>query len=106
MELEKFWSQKGCVIQQPYDIEVGAGTMNPATFLRALGPETLEGGLRRAEQKAHRRPLWGEPEQAATLLSVSGDFETLTHRRAGAVSRKPREFGNRPARARHSLRRG
>jgi len=39
MGLERFWSQKGCVIQQPYDIEVGAGTMNPATFLRALGPE-------------------------------------------------------------------
>ena len=39
MGLEKYWSQKGCVIQQPYDIEVGAGTMNPATFLRSLGPE-------------------------------------------------------------------
>ena len=39
MGLERYWSRKGCVIQQPYDIEVGAGTMNPATFLRALGPE-------------------------------------------------------------------
>ncbi|MDA1000912.1 MAG: glycine--tRNA ligase subunit alpha [bacterium] len=39
LRLEKFWSEKGCLIQQPYDIEVGAGTMNPATFLRALGPE-------------------------------------------------------------------
>lgn len=39
MELERYWSEKGCVIQQPYDIEVGAGTMNPATFLRCLGPE-------------------------------------------------------------------
>ncbi len=37
--LEKFWGDKGCIIQQPYDIEVGAGTMNPATFLRVLGPE-------------------------------------------------------------------
>lgn len=37
--LQRFWSQKGCIIQQPYDIEKGAGTMNPATFLRALGPE-------------------------------------------------------------------
>ena len=37
--LERFWSDKGCVIQQPYDIEVGAGTMNPATCLRAIGPE-------------------------------------------------------------------
>ena len=37
--LERFWSERGCVIQQPYDLEVGAGTFNPATFLRALGPE-------------------------------------------------------------------
>lgn len=37
--LEKFFANKGCVIAQPYDIETGAGTMNPATFLRALGPE-------------------------------------------------------------------
>jgi glycyl-tRNA synthetase alpha chain len=39
MALEKFWAGQGCVIQQPYDLEVGAGTFNPATFLRALGPE-------------------------------------------------------------------
>ncbi|NLO90062.1 MAG: glycine--tRNA ligase subunit alpha [Clostridia bacterium] len=39
LELSRFWSEKGCVIQQPYDVEKGAGTMNPATFLRALGPE-------------------------------------------------------------------
>ncbi|HHV71149.1 MAG TPA: glycine--tRNA ligase subunit alpha [Clostridia bacterium] len=39
LALEKFWSDQKCIIQQPYDIEVGAGTMNPATFLRALGPE-------------------------------------------------------------------
>jgi len=39
MALEAFWAGQGCVIQQPYDLEVGAGTFNPATFLRALGPE-------------------------------------------------------------------
>ncbi len=39
MTLNRFWSDQGCLIQQPYDIEKGAGTMNPATFLRALGPE-------------------------------------------------------------------
>ncbi len=37
LELQKFWAEKGCLIWQPYDIEVGAGTMNPATFLRVLG---------------------------------------------------------------------
>ena len=40
MALEKYWAGQGCVIQQPYDLEVGAGTFNPATFLRALGPES------------------------------------------------------------------
>ena len=39
LNLSKFWSDYGCVIQQPYDTEKGASTMNPATFLRALGPE-------------------------------------------------------------------
>jgi glycyl-tRNA synthetase alpha chain len=37
--LNVFWASRGCVIQQPYNSEVGAGTFNPATFLRALGPE-------------------------------------------------------------------
>ncbi len=37
--LEQFWAHRGCVIEQPYDVEVGAGTMCPATFLRVLGPE-------------------------------------------------------------------
>ncbi len=39
LALERFWADKGCVIQQPYDLEVGAGTFNPATLLRVLGPE-------------------------------------------------------------------
>ncbi len=39
MRLESFWAQHGCLIWQPYHTEVGAGTMNPATYLRVLGPE-------------------------------------------------------------------
>ena len=39
LNLSKFWSDYDCIIQQPYDIEKGASTMNPATFLRVLGPE-------------------------------------------------------------------
>ena len=42
LDLERFWAEKGCVIQQPYDLEVGAGTLNPATLLRVLGPERSE----------------------------------------------------------------
>ena len=37
--LQKYWMDKGCIVMQPYDIEKGAGTMNPSTFLKALGPE-------------------------------------------------------------------
>ncbi len=37
--LQKYWADQGCIVQQPYDIEKGASTMNPATFLKALGPE-------------------------------------------------------------------
>jgi glycyl-tRNA synthetase alpha chain len=39
LTLNQFWGQQDCIIAQPYDMEKGAGTMNPATFLRALGPE-------------------------------------------------------------------
>lgn len=39
MALEEFWAEHGCLIVQPYGSEVGAGTFNPATFLRAIGPE-------------------------------------------------------------------
>jgi glycyl-tRNA synthetase alpha chain len=39
LSLQKFWAERGCVLQQPYDIEVGAGTMAPETFLRVLGPK-------------------------------------------------------------------
>ncbi|AKT37194.1 glycine--tRNA ligase subunit alpha [Chondromyces crocatus] len=39
LTLQKFWADRGCLIVQPYNSEVGAGTYNPATFLRALGPE-------------------------------------------------------------------
>lgn len=39
LTLHQYWSDQGCIIQHPYDTEKGAGTMNPATFLRALGPE-------------------------------------------------------------------
>jgi glycyl-tRNA synthetase alpha chain len=39
LNLLRFWGERGCLVQQPYDMEVGAGTMHPETFLRVLGPE-------------------------------------------------------------------
>ncbi len=39
LRLQAFWAERGCVLQQPYDVEVGAGTMVPETFLRVLGPD-------------------------------------------------------------------
>ena len=38
---QNYWAQKGCVILQPYDMEVGAGTFHPATTLRSLGPDAV-----------------------------------------------------------------
>ena len=40
LNLQQYWAERGCVLLQPYDLEVGAGTFHPATTLRALGPET------------------------------------------------------------------
>jgi len=42
LKLQTFWAQRGCVLQQPYDVEVGAGTMAPETFLRVLGPKSYK----------------------------------------------------------------
>ena len=55
MELNKFWAEQGCVIQQPYDMEVGAGTFHPGTLLRALGPEPWKA----AYVQPSRRPTDG-----------------------------------------------
>jgi glycyl-tRNA synthetase alpha chain len=54
-DLQQFWARQGCVILQPYDIEVGAGTFHPATVLRALGPEPW----RAAYVQPSRRPADG-----------------------------------------------
>lgn len=55
LQLQKYWGDRDCVIQQPYDIEVGAGTMHPETFLRVLGPEPY----RVAYVQPSRRPADG-----------------------------------------------
>ena len=55
LRLQSFWAERGCVLQQPYDIEVGAGTMAPETFLRVLGPKPY----RVAYTQPSRRPADG-----------------------------------------------
>jgi len=55
LKLNEYWAEQGCIIQQPYDIEVGAGTFNPATFMRVLGPEPW----RVAYVEPSRRPTDG-----------------------------------------------
>jgi glycyl-tRNA synthetase alpha chain len=54
-ELGTYWAEQGCVVQQPYDMEVGAGTFHPATLLRALGPEPWKS----AYPQPSRRPTDG-----------------------------------------------
>src|SRR5271163_2058576 len=53
--LQKYWSDQGCIVMQPLDMEVGAGTFHPATFLRAIGPEPW----RTAYVQPSRRPSDG-----------------------------------------------
>jgi glycyl-tRNA synthetase alpha chain len=55
LKLHQFWSEKGCILLQPYDIEVGAGTFHPATFFRVLGPEPWKA----AYVEPSRRPTDG-----------------------------------------------
>ncbi len=55
LNLQKFWSKKGCIVLQPYDMEVGAGTFHPATTLRSLGPKAWKA----AYVQPSRRPTDG-----------------------------------------------
>jgi len=55
LAIQQFWASRGCVLQQPYDLEVGAGTMHPDTFFRVLGPEPW----RVAYCQPSRRPVDG-----------------------------------------------
>ena len=55
ISLQNYWSSHGCAIHQPYEIEVGAGTFNPTTFFRVLGPEPYNA----AYVEPSRRPTDG-----------------------------------------------
>ena len=73
MNLQKFWADYGCIIQQPYDIEVGAGTMNPATFLRVLGPEPFNV----AYVEPSRRPTDGRYGKNPNRLQHYYQFQVI-----------------------------
>ena len=106
IRLQAFWGAQGCVIVQPYHTEVGAGTFNPATFLRALGPS--RGAPRTSSRRIRpdRRPLRREPlpaqhyYQYQVLLKPSPpDVQEVYLASLEAI-------GIDPAAARHALRRG
>ncbi|KPV39595.1 hypothetical protein AN478_10695 [Thiohalorhabdus denitrificans] len=71
--LERYWSEQGCVIQQPYDVEVGAGTFHPATFLRSLGPEPW----RAAYVQPSRRPTDGRYGDNPNRLQYYYQFQVV-----------------------------
>ena len=72
-ELQKYWSAQECVIVQPYDIEMGAGTFHPATFLRAIGPEPW----RTAYAQASRRPSDGRFGENPNRLQHYYQFQVI-----------------------------
>jgi len=73
LALEQYWSGRGCLIQQPYDIEVGAGTFNPATMLRCLGPEPW----RVAYVEPSRRPADGRYGKNPNRLQHYYQYQVL-----------------------------
>jgi glycyl-tRNA synthetase alpha chain len=73
MGLERYWAARGCIIAQPYDVEVGAGTMHPATFLRALGPEPW----RAAYVQPSRRPADGRYGQNPNRLYQHYQYQVI-----------------------------
>ena len=73
LTLQNFWSQRDCLIWQPMDIETGAGTFNPATFLRCLGPEPW----RAAYVEPSRRPTDGRYGENPNRLQHYFQFQVL-----------------------------
>ena len=73
LSLQKYWCDKGCVLYQPYDIEVGAGTFNPATFLYCLGPEPWNV----AYVEPSRRPTDGRYGENPNRLQHYYQFQVL-----------------------------
>ncbi|MGI1679443.1 MAG: glycine--tRNA ligase subunit alpha [Cellvibrionaceae bacterium] len=71
--LQQFWSNQGCVIMQPLDLEVGAGTFHPATFLRAIGPETWNS----AYVQPCRRPTDGRYGENPNRLQHYYQFQVV-----------------------------
>lgn len=71
--LQRYWSERGCVILQPYDMEVGAGTFHTATFLRAIGPEPW----RAAYVQPSRRPTDGRYGDNPFRLQHYYQFQVL-----------------------------
>ncbi len=73
LKLQDFWAKKGCLIVQPYDVEKGAGTFNPATFLRCLGPEPWKV----AYVEPSRRPTDGRYGDNPNRLQHYYQFQVL-----------------------------
>jgi len=71
--LQKYWGEQGCIIQQPYDTEKGAGTMNPTTFLRVLGPEPWKV----AYVEPSRRPADGRYGENPNRVQQHYQFQVL-----------------------------
>jgi glycyl-tRNA synthetase alpha chain len=73
LALQQFWANKGCVLMQPLDMEVGAGTFHPATFLRAIGPESW----RTAYVQPSRRPTDGRYGENPNRLQHYYQFQVI-----------------------------
>lgn len=73
MALQDYWSRQGCVILQPYDMEIGAGTFHPATFLRAIGPEPWSA----AYVQPSRRPTDGRYGENPNRLQHYYQFQVI-----------------------------
>jgi glycyl-tRNA synthetase alpha chain len=75
--LQRFWAEQGCVILQPYDMEMGAGTFHPGDHAARARAQAVERRLCAALAPAQGRPLRREPQPAAALLPVPGDPEAV-----------------------------
>ncbi len=73
LKLQQFWAAKGCVIMQPLDMEVGAGTFHPATFLRSIGPENWNS----AYVQPSRRPTDGRYGENPNRLQHYYQFQVV-----------------------------
>ena len=106
LTLQHFWASKGCLLWQPYNQTVGAGTMNPATFLRVLGPEPWNVAYVEPSTRPDDGRFGENPNRLYTHTQFQVILKPSPERSQDLYLESLRAIGIDPSQTRHSFCRG